>query len=355
MSTERDSELSFIRPDVRAMTGYTPGEQPRGGRVVKLNTNENPYPPSPLVLEAMVSAASDAVRLYPDPMASDLCRRAAEVYGVAADQVLAGNGSDELLMMVLRACVGPGDAVAYPVPTYSLYETLVQIVGGRAVSVPFDRDFVLPVDGVVELAGKVTFVCNPNAPSGTVTPLAVIDEMASRLKGLLVVDEAYADFGTSTATELIERHPNVVVLRTFSKSFSLAGLRVGLAFGPQPVMAELAKVKDSYNLNRVSIAAATAALNDLDWMRANVEKVRRTRARLTEELTKLDYDVLPSDTNFVLARQPGINQEAVYKMLRAAGVLVRYFDLPALRDALRITVGTDEEIDALLAALRAAR
>ena len=333
------------------MSGYTPGEQPRGGRVIKLNTNENPYPPSPRVLEAIAEAASEDVRLYPNPMAEALCESAAAVYGLDSAQVLAGNGSDELLMMIIRACVGHGDRVVYPVPTYSLYETLVQIGGGAVATVPFPDDFGLPVDELLELRGKVNLICNPNAPSGTVTPLSVLDEMAPRAEGLLVVDEAYADFGSVTAIELIERHSNVVVVRTFSKSFSLAGLRVGLLFGQPRVIAELAKVKDSYNLSRLSIAGATAALSDLEWMRRNVAKVRATRGRLNRGLLALGYQVLPSDTNFVLARRPGENQHATFDSLRGRGILVRYFDIPGLRDALRITVGTDEEIDALLAAL----
>ncbi len=334
------------------MTGYVPGEQPRGGRVIKLNTNENPYPPSPRVIEAMKAAASDALRLYPDPTATELRERAAELYGLDPDQVLAGNGSDELLMIILRACLGPGDRVAYPVPTYSLYETLVGICGGVVETVPFGDSFELPADELVDLRGRVTFVCNPNAPSGTVTALGVLRALAPRLDGLLVVDEAYGDFGSVCATELIAEYPNVVVVRSFSKSFSLAGLRVGLAFGQTQVVRELLKVKDSYNLNRASIAAATAALNDIDWMRANVERVRSTRERLRASLADLGYECLASETNFVLARRRGESQQGVYEDLRRRGILVRYFAIPELHDCLRITVGTDAEIDELLAAMK---
>jgi histidinol-phosphate aminotransferase len=320
--------------------------------VVKLNTNENPYPPSPRVLEAIAAAAADDVRLYPNPVAEPLCARAAEVYGVGRDQVLAGNGSDEVLMMIVRACIGAGERVAYAEPTYSLYDTLVAIGGGEVATVPYPQSFELPVEPLLGLRGKVTIVCNPNAPSGTLTPLDVIEGMAPKVEGMLVVDEAYADFAAASAVELIERHPNVVVVRSFSKSFSLAGLRIGLLFGQPAVVSELLKVKDSYNLSRISIAAGTAALGDLDWMRGNVAKVAATRARLTEELSGLGYSVLPSATNFVLARRPGTNQRPVFEALRERQILVRYFDVPELRDALRITVGTDDEIDALLAALR---
>ncbi len=350
--SDRDNseELPFIRPAVRAMTGYTPGEQPRGGQVIKLNTNENPYPPSPRVLEAMADAA-ERVRLYPDPLATELREQAAALYGIGADQILAGNGSDEILMILLRACIDQGDVVAYPVPTYSLYDTLVQICGGVVRTVPFPADFALPVDELVALQARVTFVCNPNAPSGTATPLPVLRALAARLRGLLVIDEAYGEFGSVAALELIAEHRNVIVVRSFSKSFSLAGLRIGLGFAQPQVIHELLKVKDSYNLNRVSIAGAAAALADVDWMRANVERIRATRERLRQGLLELGYGVLPSETNFVLARRPGEDQRPIYEALRTRGILVRHFAIPDLYDALRITVGTDEEIDALLAAL----
>ena len=347
----RAADLRFIRSDVRAITGYTPGEQPRGGSVIKLNTNENPYPPSPKVLAAMATAAAEDIRLYPDPLATELRERAAELYGLDPDQVLAGNGYDEILMIILRACIDAGATVAYPVPTYSLYDTLVKICGGCCATVPFPGDFTLPLDELVALRARVTFLCNPNAPSGTTTRLAVVRELASRVDGLLVVDEAYGDFGSVAALDLIAEFPNVVVTRSFSKSFSLAGLRVGLVLGQSSVIAEFFKVKDSYNLNRVSIAAAVAALADSEWMRTNVERIRRTRQRLHAGLTDLGYQVLPSETNFVLARRPGEDQRTVYESLRSHGILVRYFATPELRDALRITVGTDDEIEALLAAL----
>lgn len=348
---ERDPLTGFIRSDVRAMEGYTPGEQPRGGSIIKLNTNENPYPPSPRVLAAMAAAVDERVRLYPDPLAVELRDRAAELYGLDPQQIIAGNGSDEILMIILRACIDAGATVAYPVPTYSLYETLVQICGGRVITVPFEDDFALPLAKLASLQARVTFVCNPNAPSGTVVRLDALRELAGRLDGLLVVDEAYGDFGSVSALELIAEHANVVVTRSFSKSFSLAGVRVGLAFAQEPVIREFFKVKDSYNLNRVSIAAAAAALADAQWMRDNVERIRHTRGRLQSGLEALGYRVLPSETNFVLARQPGREQGGIYRALRERGILVRYFDSEGLRDALRITVGTDEEVEALLAAL----
>lgn len=347
----RSTIPDFVRPAIRAIEGYTPGEQPQDRRYIKLNTNENPYPPSPGVLDAVRACATDALRLYPDPMADALRDRAAQVYGFRRDEILAGNGSDDLLAIIVRACIDPGDRVVYPHPTYSLYDTLVTIGGGSAVHIPFGPDFALPA-GLAEAGGRVTFLCNPNSPSGTAIPLAQIEDLSRRVSGLLVVDEAYVDFADASALPLVHHLPNVVVLRTFSKSFSLAGLRIGLAFGPAPIMAELAKVKDSYNLTRVSIAAAVAALEDYAWMEAAAARVRATRTRLVDGLRALGFVVPDSQANFVLARRAGRNQQSLYEALKARGILIRYFATPELSDAVRITVGTDDEVDTLLAALR---
>jgi histidinol-phosphate aminotransferase len=343
------SALAFVRPDILRLAAYVPGEQPRDRRYVKLNTNENPYPPSPRVLDAVRSAVNADIRLYPDPMADTLRNKAADVYGIPARQILAGNGSDDLLTMIMRACTGPGDRVLYATPTYSLYQTLVAIQGGSAVEVPFPYDFALPIARLSEQGQKITIVCNPNAPSGTFTPVGMIDDLARRLQGLLVVDEAYVDFADDTALPLVHRYPNVLVLRTFSKSFALCGLRVGLAFGSSDVVAALAKVKDSYNVNRLGIVAAQTALDDLGWMLDSVAKVRSTRRLLTERLRELRFECLPSEANFVLARRPGIDLGPLQARLKDEGVLVRHFATRELRDALRITVGTPEEIDVLLA------
>ncbi|HVN88138.1 MAG TPA: histidinol-phosphate transaminase [Candidatus Binatia bacterium] len=340
-----------IRPDIRALHGYAPGEQPHDRRYIKLNTNENPYPPSPRVIDAVRAAVSADLRLYPDPVATVLREKAAEVYGFHPDQIMAGNGSDDLLAIIVRACAAAGDRVAYPLPTYSLYDTLVAIQGAAAVHVPFAPDFRLPSDALLSTHARVTFVCNPNSPSGTLAPIDDIARLARRLSGLLVVDEAYVDFATSTALPLVHEHANVLVLRTFSKSFSLAGMRIGLAFGSAPLIAELNKVKDSYNLTRLSLVAAAAALDDYAWMERNVERIRASRARFTTGLQSLGLQVLPSQANFVLARRPGYDMGILQRALKEQGILVRHFGTPELRDALRITVGTDEECDALVRAI----
>jgi histidinol-phosphate aminotransferase len=268
--------------------------------------------------------------------------------------VLAGNGSDELLTMLMRAIVGPDDIVVYPEPTYSLYDTLVAIQEGRSLTIPFPADFTLP-PALWAAEGRLMMLCNPNAPSGSLTPVDVIAELASGFDGVVVVDEAYVDFAPAgaTALPLLATHPNVVVLRTFSKSFSLAGMRIGLAFGHPDLLAEIAKVKDSYNLSRVAVAAGTAALVAIDWMQANVARIVATRERLRDRLAGLGYDVLPSATNFVLARRAGVDQGPVQTALRERDVFVRHFATDRLRDALRISVGTDDEIDRLLAELGA--
>jgi len=343
-----------VRSVIRTMEGYVPGEQPQDRRYIKLNTNENPYPPSPHVLQALRDAVADDLRLYPDPSASELRTKAAEVYAVAPDQIVAGNGSDDLLSMLFRACVDAGTTadVAYPVPTYSLYDTLAQIQGSEPKTVPFGPDFILPVEPLLAAGAHLNLICNPNSPSGTLTPLGAIADFAKRAKGVVVVDEAYADFARESALPLLASCPNVVVLRTFSKSFSLAGMRIGLAFGSRELIAQLNKVKDSYNLDRLSLVAARAALDDLPWMRANIDKVKATREVLVRELREMAFRVLPSEANFVFAVHPKLGGADLYRALRERGILVRHFATPALRDGLRITVGTNEQNGALVTALR---
>ena len=358
------SRFEVVRPAVRRMHGYVPGEQPRElDRYIKINSNENPYPPSPRVLRALQRAVGldphkqnspgqQALRIYPSPSAEDVRDKAAQVYGLEPDQILVGNGSDDILTMLMRTCIDPGDRVAYPVPTYSLYDILVAMQDGQAVHVPWPEDFSLPVRRLVESRAKLIFVANPNAPFGNFTPLEQLEALARQISGLLVIDEAYVDFAPETALPLIARYPQVLILRTLSKSFSLAGMRVGLAFGHPELLGELLKVKDSYNMNRLSIVAAVAALEDSDWMRANVAKIRATRSRLSAALQEFGYHVYPSQANFVVARRRGVNQRALYEWLKARRILVRYFSAPELSDCVRISVGSDEDIDQLLAAMR---
>lgn len=340
----------YFRSNIAALAGYTPGEQPRDDGIIKLNTNENPYAPSPCVYAALRKAVNPSLRLYPEPLSDTLRSTAAAVYGVEPDNILAGNGSDEILSMLLRCFVGSGDRVAYPVPTYSLYDALIEIQDGVAARVEFPPDFSLPAS-LAEQNAALTFLCNPNAPSGTLVSLAEVEKLARSVAGVLVVDEAYVDFAASegaSSLPLIRSLPNLVVLRSFSKSFSLAGLRIGLAFASKDIIAGMMKVKDSYNLNRLSMVAANAALQDLPWMARNARRIQQSRKKLCAALKRMGFFVYPSHANFVLARRRGENLKPAYEELKRRKILVRYFDAPGLQDCLRITVGTPKEVRALV-------
>ncbi|SRR5579885_533265 len=343
----------MFRPSIKKMEPYTPGEQPGAReRLIKLNTNENPYPPSPKVPRAITAAANEALRLYPAPRADMFVERASKLYGVPREMILAGNGSDELLSMIFRATLDRGDSVAYPTPTYSLYDTLAAIQEAKVLRFPFGPDFVVPLAALGRARARLTIICNPNSPSGSMTPVRALGGLARALRGrLLVIDEAYVDFADENALRLLKSHRNVVILRTLSKAFSLAGMRLGLAFAHREVIEELLKVKDSYNLSRIALAVGAAALSDPAWMRRNVERVKRTRAMVEKRLRKMGFEVPPSQANFVLARMPGHDLSGIARGLRRARVLVRYFSLPSLRDAIRISIGTPAEMAVLMRAL----
>ena len=340
---------ALVRADIAAMAGYVPGEQPSDGRLVKLNTNENPYPPSPRVVDAIRAEAGPALARYPTPASDAVRERAARVYGLDASQVLIGNGSDELLSIVLRACVEPGQTVAYPVPTYSLYRTLAALAGAEIVEVPAPAG-VVP-DGLPATDARVTFLCTPGSPVGRSLGRDDLSAYADAARGVVVIDEAYADFADGDALELVDRHDNVVVTRPFSKSFSLAGLRLGLAFASTGLVSHLAKVKDSYNVSRLSAAAGAAALDDVAWMRSNVARVRATRERVAAQLRDRGLAVEPSDANFLWIDIGHPTSEQVYRGLRERGVLVRYFDSVELRHGLRVSVGSDADMDRFVEAL----
>jgi len=345
----------MFREAIEKMAAYKPGEQPRPGeRLIKLNTNENPYPPSPRVRRAVVRVASDSLRLYPAPRADDFLESASKLYGIRKDMILAGNGSDELLAMIFRATLGPDDTVAYPVPTYSLYDTLASIQEARVLRFPVESDFSIPLDQLAKARAKLTIICNPNSPSGILTQTARLAKLARELHDrLLVIDEAYVDFASDNAIRLLRRFPNVVILRTLSKSFSLAGMRLGLCFARPVIIEELMKVKDSYNLSRIALAAGAEALNDEAWMRRNVERVKKTRDASIARLRKMGFEVPASSANFVLARIVGRDLEPLARAIRKSGILVRYFPTPSLRDAIRISIGTPAEMNALFKAIAA--
>jgi histidinol-phosphate aminotransferase len=340
------------RPVIESMHAYVPGEQPGPGeRVIKLNTNENPFPPSPRVMEAIRALDGEALRRYPNPMAEAFRAVAARVHGLSPDMILAGNGSDEILAMVMRAFVGPGDVLAYPDPTYSLYPVLAQMGEVKVVEVPWGPGWSLPAQALIDTGARAVFFANPNAPSGTVVDPDEIGALAARFPGVLLVDEAYVDFAERDCLGLVERCPNVIISRTFSKGYSLAGLRFGYAVAAPPIVEAMAKVKDSYNCDALSVTAATAALEDQEYARRSSQAVREERTRLSAELGRRGWQVIPSQANFILATVPGGDGGAVYGRLKAQGILVRYFAKPGLTDKVRITVGTREQNDALLAAL----
>lgn len=335
------------------MAGYTPGEQPKPGeKVIKLNTNENPYPPSPKVFEAIRSIGADALRRYPSPMADDFRRIAAREHGVSAECILAGNGSDDILQIALRTFCGAGDVLVSPDPTYSLYPVLAELADVTFVTVPWGANWTLPADALLAAHPRAIFFANPNAPSGTWVPPAQVSALASRTEALVLVDEAYVDFADGNCLGLLGQHQNVLVTRTLSKGYGLAGLRFGYAIGHPAVVEQMAKVKDSYNCDAIAIAAACAALEDQAYARARWALVRSERARVTSELERRGFSVIPSQGNFVLATTPGAAYaRPLYEGLKVRGVLVRFFDKAGLNDKLRITIGTPEENGALLDAL----
>lgn len=337
------------------MSGYTPGEQPKPGeRVIKLNTNENPYPPSPTVFEAIRNTSADALRRYPSPMADSFRDAAARVHGVTPDCILAGNGSDDILQIALRTYCSAGDVLASPDPTYSLYPVLAELADVRHVTVPWDEGWTLPVDALLATNPRAIFFANPNAPSGTCVTSDVVARLASRTDALVLVDEAYADFAETNCLSLLAQFENVLIARTLSKGYGLAGLRFGYAIGHPGIIEQMTKVKDSYNCDAIAIAAATAALDDQPYARAQWAQVRDERTRVTNELQARGFSVIPSQGNFVLATLPGSAYgRPLYEALKARGVLIRFFDKPGLDDKLRISVGTSAENDALLAAIDA--
>lgn len=353
MTPSSSSASPIARPAVAALHAYVPGEQPKDPQLIKLNTNENNYAPAPGVLQAIAALGEGALRRYPDPNAERLRAAIAADLGVGIDQVIAGNGSDEILKMAAEVYADPGDKVAYLWPTYSLYPVFVAKAMATEVRLPWAINGPTPEAALATMPDdtRLLFLANPNPPFGGLMDLDAIRRVARRHPAtLIVVDEAYVAYAGdgASAIELVrEGFPNVVVSRTFSKSHSLAGLRIGFAVGPSRAVADLYKVKDSYNLNAITQALALAAWQDHDYTRGVIARVCATRDRLAGELARRGFAVVPSHGNFLFARRADATE--VFKRLRDHHILVRYFDTPELRDGIRISIGTDAEIDALLA------
>ncbi|MEO0539457.1 MAG: histidinol-phosphate transaminase [Cyanobacteria bacterium P01_A01_bin.105] len=347
--------MSYFRPAVDAMTGYTPGEQPKPDTpFIKLNTNENPYPPSPQAVEVLRSLDPEWLRRYPNAYAQDFRQAVSEVLAVPADWVMVGNGSDELLSVIIRACAeGRDRTLVYPTPTYSLYRVLAAIQPATVVEVPYGADLGLPIKSLVAAHGAVTFIASPNSPTGHQVPLSDLRTLAQQTAGVLVIDEAYVDFADATALPLVQEFKNVIVLRTMSKGYGLAGLRLGFAVANPALLSGLFKVKDSYNVDAIATLVGTAAMYDQAYKNACAAKVKHTRQQLQTALIALNFAVRPSQGNFVLATPPNAIPSAIdlCQQLKAQHILVRHFNLPGLDDKLRITVGTDEQQQQLLEAI----
>ena len=345
--------MTVVRPEIAAMSGYVPGEQPQSGKFIKLNTNENPYPASTRVTQAIQRVAAAGLTRYPDPMADAFRIRAAALWGLEKEWILCGNGSDDILTILTRGCVGSGQTLRLPSPSYVLYKTLAEIQGARAEEVQFESDWSLPDSFWRDAPGlRLVFLPNPNSPSGTIISPDTIVELARSLPCPLVVDEAYADFADQNCISLVRQCEKIVVTRTLSKAYGLAGLRFGYLVAQPPLITELAKVKDSYNCDALAIAGATAAIDDQDWLRQNCQRVIRTRHVLAQGMTELGFSVQPSQANFVWCTHQQRPLKPLYDGLKSRGILVRYMHYANWGEGLRISVGTDEQIEACLVTLK---
>jgi histidinol-phosphate aminotransferase len=348
-----------IREHVQQLRAYVPGEQPKGCELVKLNTNENPYPPSPKVLESVKLAVDGRLRLYPNPTVQELREKLAKMHGVSSGNVIVGNGSDELLALATRAFVEPGkDVIQYFTPSYSLYPVLANIHNATRNEVALKEAFSLPT--VTELRKRpwnfkaaLTYVTTPNAPSGRGYATADLDALCRAQKGVVILDEAYVDFAEEHAMTLATKHSHVLVSRTFSKAYSLCFQRIGYFVGEVKLISALDKIRDSYNVNGLGQVAALATLEDLPYYRTNFREIIRLREQVAAALASVGFAVMPSQTNFLLVKPPRLAARMWQRKLRDRNVLVRWFsDLP-VKDYLRITIGSEKEMGVLMRAVRA--
>jgi len=341
--------MPYFRPEIEAMAGYVPGEQPQSGKFIKLNTNENPYGPSVAVVRAIETAVRQGLQRYPDPIAEAFRTRAADVLSCEPEWILCGNGSDDILTIVTRAFVADGQYLRLPYPSYVLYKTLAQIQGAEHEEIHFNADWSLPDEFAAASASlRLVFLPNPNSPSGTVVPPERILELADQLPCPLLVDEAYADFADENCLKLVAENDKIMVGRSMSKAYSLAGLRFGFLVAQPHIIDQLAKVKDSYNCDALSIAGATAAIDDQQWLAENRSKILATRARLVDRMRQLGFSVSDSQANFVWCLHAERPAKSLYEQLKSQRILVRYMNYARWGDGLRITVGTDDQIDAFL-------
>ena len=357
---------SLVRPLVRKLHAYVPGEQPKIKGLIKLNTNENPYPPSPKVMEAIKAATDGRLRLYPNPTADRLREKLAEFHRCKVDNIIVGNGSDEILALATRAFVEPAagnsrdtrSTIQYFTPSYSLYPVLADAQGARTNSAALTQEFDLPPTAILKKSrawdfnAALTLITTPNAPSGAGYETSELETFCREHTGVVLLDEAYVDFANENAMALALRYPHVLVARTFSKAYSLCFQRVGYCVGHPVLIEAMQKLRDSYNVNGLGQIAAEATLSDLPYYEENFSRILATRGRLTASLQEFGFAVVPSQTNFIFCRPPRLPAKAWLEKLRARKILVRWFDSHQVRDYLRITVGTDEEADILLHACK---
>jgi len=349
------SRTNLIRTNIVQASGYIPGEQPTDSITIKLNTNENPYPPSPHAIEAIREVTPEQLRRYPNPNARPFREAAARVHGLPDDWIMTFNGGDELLSVIIRACATESDAVAYFEPSYSLYPVLTDIHGSQKLVLPYQiegTNWSFPKD-IEKTKAALLMIVNPNAPSGHLGSIQDLAHIAENFRGVVLIDEAYVDFAVESALPLVHNHANIIILRTMSKGYSLAGLRFGYAISQPSLLKEIEKVRDSYPCDAVSIAASTAAIQDQEYAQSTWQRVKAERQRLSQALEEMGFSLPRSEANFLLAELPQRAKSAdsaqhVYESLKAKHILVRFWDLPVLRDKLRITVGTPEQNNLLL-------
>jgi len=355
--TPRDETIDMSRfwsPIVHTLTPYVPGEQPKLDDLVKLNTNENPYPPSPRALAAIKAAADDTLRLYPDPTALALREAIATCHGITPEEVFVGNGSDEVLAHAFMGLLNHGEPLLFPDITYSFYPVYCGLYDISFREVPLGDALEVRIADYRRPCGAI-ILPNPNAPTGVALPRGAIEDLLTNHSDKpVVIDEAYVDFGGESVIPLVRRYPNLLVVQTLSKSRALAGLRVGFAIGQRPLIEALERVKDSFNsypLDRLAMAGAVAALEDTAWFEETRTRIMATRETLRSELEQLGFTVLPSAANFVFARHAHRDGEALMAKLRERGIIVRHFRRPRIKDYLRITIGTEDQCERLVAAL----
>jgi histidinol-phosphate aminotransferase len=334
---------------------YVPGEQLKDKKYIKLNTNENPYPPSPKAIEAIKAAADSSLKLYPDPVAADLKSALAKNYGLKSSQVFVGNGSDEVLAFSFMAFFNTDEEVLFPDVTYSFYPVYANIFSINFRLVPLAEDFTVPVKEFFNSEGGV-IIPNPNAPTARAIAAKDIERiLVSNKEKVVIIDEAYVDFGAESVVNLVDKHENLLVVQTLSKSRSLAGLRVGWAFGQEHLIEGLTRVKDSinsYTLDRLALIGAAAAVEDVDYFEETRGKIMSTRERITANLQNLGFNIIPSKANFIFISHENVPAEHIFKRLKEEGVLVRYFKKPGIDNYLRVSIGTDAEMDAMIEKLQ---